>query len=253
MTMAQFSGFPAEGFQFLRELGENNNKPWFEANKDRYRDSVQTPAIALVEELGSCLAAEFPPVSYDTRTNGGSLMRIYRDTRFSADKRPYKTTVAMMFVPPGSKKMAAPGFGLQITPEYAELVAGQFAFQPEQLERYRQAVLADGPGRALEEAAAAVRAAGDAPAAGGAPGGAATSSEEAPNYPLGEPDLKGVPRGFDADHPRARWLRYKGLPVFAPTIPPEVVSSPALVETVMGHFRAMAPIWRWLMEYTIPS
>ena len=242
MTMAQFSGFPAEGFQFLRELGENNNKPWFEANKDRYRDSVQTPAIALVEALGSHLAAEFPPVSYDTRTNGGSLMRIYRDTRFSADKRPYKTTVAMMFVPPGSKKMAAPGFGLQITPEYAELVAGQFAFLPEQLERYRQAVLADGPGRALEEAVLSVCATG-----GAATGGAADNV--APAYPLGEPDLKGVPRGFDADHPRARWLRYKGLPVFAPTIPPEAVSSPALVETVMGHFRAMAPIWRWLMEY----
>lgn len=242
--MARFSGFPSEGFQFLRELGENNNKPWFEANKDRYRDSVQAPAIALVEELGSRLAAEFPPVSYDMRTNGGSLMRIYRDTRFSADKRPYKTTVAMMFVPPGTSKMAAPGFGLQITPKYAELVAGQFAFLPEQLERYRQAVLADGPGRALEEAAASVRAAG-----GAAAGGAAPSSEEAPTYPLGEPDLKGVPRGFDADHPRAHWLRYKGLPVFAPTIPPEAVSSPALVETAMGHFRAMAPIWRWLVEY----
>lgn len=155
-------------------------------------------------------------------------MRIYRDTRFSADKRPYKTNVAMMFVPAGKKMMASLGFGLQITPGHAELVAGQFAFLPEQLELYRTAVLAEAPGRALEKAVAAVRAAG--------------------TYSLGEPDLKGVPRGFDWDHPRSDWLRHKGLPVFAPKIEPAVAQTPALVDVIMIHFRAMSPIWRWLQE-----
>jgi uncharacterized protein (TIGR02453 family) len=222
-----FAGFPAEGIQFLRDLEANNERAWFEAHKATYLRAVQAPAVALVAALGAELQAQFPTISYDTRTNGGgSLMRIYRDTRFSADKSPYKTNVAMMFAPRGAGKMAAPGFGLQLTPTQVELVAGLFAFDPEALLRYREAVLDETKGAALEEAVAQVRAAGP--------------------YTLGGEGYKRVPNGLPADHPRAAWLKHKGLHVFAPPISLEDAQKPALVELALGHFRAMAPLQQWL-------
>ncbi|NDJ84704.1 MAG: DUF2461 domain-containing protein [Chloroflexi bacterium] len=223
-----FTGFPPEGVQFLSDLAENNNKAWFEANKQIYLEAVQTPARALVVALGERLKAELPPISYDTRTNGGSLMRIYRDTRFSKDKTPYKTNVAMMFTPEGYKRMEAPGFGLQMTPQQVELVAGLFGFDKPQLEAYREAVIDDKQGTALVQTVGQVQSSGE--------------------YRLGGKELKRVPRGYDADHPRAEWLKYKGLHVFSPPISLEKAQTPDLVDAVMGHFLCMAPVQRWLMD-----
>ena len=237
-----FGGFPPEGLKFLLDLRANNTKEWFEAHKRLYKEAVQAPAVALVASLGRRLAEEFPPIGYDTRTNGGSLMRIYRDTRFSPDKTPYKTNIAMMFTPPGQKKMAAPGFGLQITVEGIDLVAGQFAFDPGELERYRAAVADEKAGAALEKAAAQV-ADGNGVAAPGLGG------SDGSGYRFQDPELKRVPQGFDADHPRAQWLRHKGLAVFSPQLDRELAFEPELVEEVMVHFRNMAPVWTWLMEY----
>lgn len=228
-----FTGFPPEGLQFLRDLAANNERPWFEANKATYLRAVQAPAVALVAALGERLHARFPSVRYDTRTNGsGSLMRIYRDTRFSADKSPYKTTIAMMFSAGQDGKMSTPGFGLQITPEQVELIAGIFAFTAPALEAYRAAVLDETLGAELEQAAAAVRAAGD--------------------YPIAGVGYKRVPAGLPAGHPRAPWLMHKGLHVFAPPIARDVAQTPALVEAAFTAFVAMAPIEQWL-ERALPA
>ncbi len=67
-----------------------------------------------------------------------------------------------------------------------------------------------------------------------------------PAYALSDPELKRVPRGFDAEHPRAGWLKHKGLAVYSPPIPLDVAHSAALVDAVMTHFHHMAPIQQWL-------
>jgi uncharacterized protein (TIGR02453 family) len=220
--------FPPAGIQFLRDLAHNNTKTWFEAHKEAYLTDVQQPAVQLVTALGQRLQAAFPTIDYDPRPNGGSLMRIYRDTRFSKDKTPYKTNVAMMFMPKGNKRMEAPGFGLQITPEQVESMAGLFAFGPQQLDLYRAAVLHDQTGAALVDIAARV-----------------LSNN---GYQIGGKDLKQVPRGYAADHPRAEWLKYKGLHVYSPAIPLEVAHSAAFVDVVMQHFHVMAPLQVWLAQ-----
>lgn len=230
-AIAPFTGFPAEGFQFLRDLAANNERSWFEAHKEAYLHAVQAPAVALVATLGAQIQARFPEISYDIRSNGtGSLMRIYRDTRFSTDKAPYKTNVAMMFTPGGAKKMSASGFGLQITPEQIDLVAGIFAFTPADLVAYRAAVLDDIAGPELEGAAAAVRAAGA--------------------YRIEGIGYKRIPAGLPASHPRAEWLKYKGLHAFAPPAALAVALTPELVDHAMAHFVAMAPLQQWLMRAT---
>ena len=161
----QFRGFPQGGIKFLRKLAVNNDRDWFKAHRNEYDELVLEPALELFTALGEELAIAFPPITYSTAGNGGSMMRLNRDTRFSTDKTPHKTHVAMMFVPEGLPKMGAPGFGLQITTAYVEVIAGQFAFDPQQLERYRKAVVRDTSGSALVEAASLVAKSGNYPLA----------------------------------------------------------------------------------------
>ncbi|MCA9985146.1 MAG: DUF2461 family protein, partial [Anaerolineales bacterium] len=81
-----FSGFPAAGLQFLADLAENNDKEWFTPRKEQYVSQLQEPAIAFIHDLGERLRPVFTRLQADLRANGsGSLMRIYRDVRFSQD------------------------------------------------------------------------------------------------------------------------------------------------------------------------
>jgi uncharacterized protein (TIGR02453 family) len=92
-----FEGFGKETFQFLAELGQNNERSWFEANRKRYEAYYLQPALAFIEELGPMLASALPGgLRFEPRVNG-SLFRVNRDVRFSKDKRPYKDHIDMWF------------------------------------------------------------------------------------------------------------------------------------------------------------
>ena len=92
-----FSGFPKEMFSFLANLGNNNNREWFSDNKDRYENFVVEPVTRFIDTVGQLLPAISDAYAADTRRNGGSMFRIYRDTRFSRNKRPYKEHVGCQF------------------------------------------------------------------------------------------------------------------------------------------------------------
>ena len=129
-----FAGFPKAGIKFLQDLAKNNDREWFNANKPTFIDQVQTPAQDLVISLGTRLKAISPEIMFDTRTNGtGSLMRIYRDTRFSKDKTPYKTNVAMSFWEGPSKRDSYSGFFLRVEPAGLSLFTGGYNFGKETL------------------------------------------------------------------------------------------------------------------------
>lgn len=223
-----FSGFPPAGIQFLAELAENNNKKWFKANKARYEQDLLGPALDFVTAVGQRLQSISPHIQVDTRTNGsGSLMRIYRDVRFSEDKSPYKTNLSGMWWEGEGKKTLSPAFGFQLNPEGMAVMAGMFQFDKAQLQAYREAVADEEMGTALQEAVTAV--ADD-------------------TYELVGQHYKRVPRGFDAEHPRADLLRHNALYVHPRRpIPIEVVTSPQLVDVCMDHFQHMAPVQRWLV------
>ena len=223
-----FSGFPKTGLKFLSDLSENNSKSWFEENKATYQDELLKPAISFIEAIGSELQKTNSEISYDTRTNGsGSLMRIYRDTRFSKDKTPYKTNISGMWWQGAGKKTEHPAFGFQLEAKSMKLMAGMFAFSKEQLELYRNAVLDDKSGKKLTNILTAL---GD-------------------DYTLNEPHYKRVPRGFDAEHPRAYLLQFNGLYAFPKKdLKPTLVKSPDLVSTVLEHFEALTPLQQWLVK-----
>ncbi len=103
--------------RFLEELQEHNNREWFARHKERYQAEVQTPALAFIEAMKPRLRKTISRhVTADAKKSGGSMMRVYRDTRFSRDKRPYKTNVGIQFRHAAGKDVHAPGLYLHIEP-----------------------------------------------------------------------------------------------------------------------------------------
>lgn len=105
-------------FQFLRELKANNKREWFQENRHRYESQVKDPMLQFIADFGSRLRAISRQFEADPRPVGGSMFRVYRDTRFSRDKSPYKTTAAAHFPHrDGGRDGHAPGFYLHLEPE----------------------------------------------------------------------------------------------------------------------------------------
>jgi len=179
-------------YSFLRELAEHNEKAWWEQNKDRYIETVREPALEFISDFTPRLAAISEHFVADSRTSGGSLMRPYRDTRFSADKTPYKTNVGIQFRHETGKDVHAPGFYLHLEP------AGSFA----------------GVGMWRPDAATAglarQRIAGHPEEWSDATGSRTFTEMWALEHDEDEM-LKRVPKDFEADHPHADDLRLKSL------------------------------------------
>jgi uncharacterized protein (TIGR02453 family) len=222
-----FNGFPEEGLQFLRDIEENNNKAWFEANKPTYENALLAPAQSFVAALGRRLQELDSRLVYDTRTDGrGVLMRFYRDTRFSSDKSPYKTNIAGMFTDGVGKKTERPSFGFHMGAGSMELMAGMFGFSKSQLSAYRDAVVAEQSG---SELAAVLNALG-----------------ERGSYHLAGEHYKRVPRGYEPDHKHAHLLRFAGFYVHPDAVDGRYLTSSQLVDICFDHFAAMAPVYNWL-------
>ena len=223
-----FEGFPDQTLRFLADLDANNNRDWFQAHKDDYQQYVLAPTRDFVFALGERLQALSPGIRYDTRASGGSILRIYRDLRFSQDQTPYNPNVRVQFWEGEGKRMENPGFLLRIEPGGVSVYAGIYVFPKPLLTAYREAVVDKELGPELEAAMAAVR--------------------EAGGYALGSEHYKRVPRGYEADHPRADLLRYNGLWAHtADAIDPALITTPRLLEACYEHCRNMAPLHRWLV------
>ncbi len=224
-----FAGFPKETLQFLKDLAANNNREWFKAHEEDYRRILLTPAQDFVIALGERMKAISKRISYDPQTNGrGSIMRIYRDIRFSKDKSPYNTNLRMIFWEGGLKKTENPGYYFSMDANEAVLYSGMHMFSKELLETYRQAVLDPDLGKDLEAALEAVKQAG--------------------KFEVGGETYKRVPAGYPSDHVRAPYLLYTGLYALSPKIAAQTLTSPDLVEICFDHARKMSPIHQWLVR-----
>src|SRR5271154_706606 len=135
-----FNGFPKDFFVFFRELKENNERAWFEANKQRFRDSVQAPMSAFIAAMAPRLRKISKHFTADPRPNGGSMFRIYRDVRFSKDKRPYKEHAACHFRHALGKDAHAPGFYMHFGPDEVFFGGGLWVPPPEALAKIREAI-----------------------------------------------------------------------------------------------------------------
>ncbi len=133
--------FTPELFRFLARLKRNNNRDWFQAHKDEFEAHVRQPALRFITDFAAPLYAISPHLVADARPSRGSLFRIYRDTRFAADKRPYKTNVAMRFSHRG-KDVHSPGFYLHLEAGGCFAASGLWHPEPPTLLRVRNAIVA---------------------------------------------------------------------------------------------------------------
>lgn len=174
-------------FDFLRELKANNDRQWFEANKARYIADVRDPMLDFIAAFAEPLAEISPHFIADPRANGGSLFRIYRDTRFSPDKTPYKTNVGAHFRHVAGKDAHAPGFYLHLDTESCFAGCGIWSPGGDALAKIRHAI-ADNPKEWKR----------------------VTQAEPfRDTFEVMGQSLKRPPRGFDADHPLIEDLKRK--------------------------------------------
>ena len=249
-----FSGFPKEGFDFLKGLAGNNERDWFQGHKDEYLELIQEPAKAFVTELGSRLQELSPGFIHDTRTNGsGSIMRIYRDIRFKKDKTPYNTNVRMIFWEGVGKKTECPGFFFCFDPKGGQLYSGMHIFPKPMLGTFRDAVIDEDFGPELEEAIVQVISQGGGKGGIGYNSGSGSGTGHNSGggrgiYQIGGDQYKRVPKEYDPLHDRAYLLKYKGLWAAAPPIASKDILSPKLVDIVYDHCKNMYPIHNWLAK-----
>jgi uncharacterized protein (TIGR02453 family) len=223
-TTKQIS-FSPELFSFLADLRVNNDREWFAANKPRYEEHVLEPALAFIDAFAPRLETISPHFRADARPSGGSLFRIYRDTRFSKDKSPYKTNVGIHFRHEWAKDAHAPGYYLHIGP--GEVFAGGGIWHPdtEAATRIREAIVAD-----PERWRRATRA------------GAFKNRLE-----LGGDTLKRVPPWADPEHPLADDLKRKDF-FGSARLSETDVASPGFVDEYARICRAAAPLMQFLCE-----
>ncbi len=218
-----FTGFPPETFAFLKGLAKNNTKDWFEAHRQDYELYDLAPAKEFVEAIGSRLKKISKTINAEAKVNG-SIFRINRDVRFSKDKRPYKTSLDLWFWEGEKRGWEAPGFYLRLMADGFLAGAGLHQFTPAQLKKYRAAVINDKSGAALSKMVAGL--------------------DE--SLKLGEATRKKVPRGFEADHPRAAFLLRDGLYATYEAGLPKAIHSGEFVDLCLDIFKRAAPVSRWL-------
>ncbi|MEO8809573.1 MAG: DUF2461 domain-containing protein [Rhodanobacter sp.] len=133
--------FSPATFRFLRALGRNNRREWFQLHKDEYERHVREPFLQLITDMQAPLAKISPHYRADPRKHGGSLHRIYRDTRYSHNKLPYKSWQASRFSHERRREIEAPGFYLHIEPGDCFAGGGMWHPEPEALKHIRQFLL----------------------------------------------------------------------------------------------------------------
>ncbi len=219
--MAEFFG--DDTFDFLRRLGENNNRGWFNEHKNEYESCVREPALAFIRAMGSELTRFAPHFVAVDKKVGGSLMRIYRDVRFGKNKQPYKTNIGIQFRHERGKDVHAPGFYLHI--EAREVFVGAGIWHPDSgtLKKIRTYIDAH-PTRwndAIEDA------------------------NFMRCFQLSGDSLKRAPKGYPMDHPMIEDLKRKDFIGISPLVP-ELILQDDLVGLIGSYFETAQPLMQQL-------
>ena len=211
------SPFTKKTLAFLRALKRNNDREWFRARKAEYEQHVRGPMVALLGQFARDFPAFAPDLVSDPRV---SLFRIYRDTRFSHDKRPLKTNVAAHFPSRKFPKGEGAGLYVEVAPAWVWVGGGIYMPSATELQAIRAAIAGDHRRFHRVVSSSTFRAAVGA---------------------LGGDQLTRVPRGYLKDHPAAEYLRHKQF-IGGREYPAEFALSPRFYAELLGIFKGVAPL-----------
>jgi uncharacterized protein (TIGR02453 family) len=213
--------FTAETLKFLRALKRNNRREWFNAHREQYEAQVREPMTAIVERLAEDFRAFAPELVASPKV---SMYRIYRDTRFSENKTPYKTHIAAVFPTRGLLKHEGAGVYFHISPDEVWIGGGMYSPQPAQLYAVREHIAEN-----VRQLRAIV---------------------EAPGFRRHVGQLEGdklsrVPRGFPKDHQAAEYLKFRHF-IAGAGFPATLAASPKFYGTLLTVFKQVVPLSRFL-------
>ena len=215
--------FTPATLKFLDELSRNNDREWFQANKSRYENHVRRPALEFIEDIAPKLQLIAPRFLALPKKSGGSLMRVYRDTRFGKDKTPYKTNIGIQFRHEAGKDVHAPGYYLHIEPGSYFLGVGIWRPDSMALGKIRDTI--------LEKDEQWLNARDD--------------KSFARTFALDGDSLTNPPRGYPKDHPLMGDLRRKDF-IAIKELSKKTVLSPGFLDETVNLFSCAEPFMRFL-------
>jgi uncharacterized protein (TIGR02453 family) len=206
---------------FFKSLKRNNRREWFQPRKPVFDQHVKEPMLELVGALNKEFAKFAPEYVTDPKK---AIFRIYRDTRFSADKTPYKTHIAASFARRGGERLAAGGFYFSVSHDQIEVAGGIYHPEPEAMLVVRNYIAENHEQLRLILADRRVRR-----LVGELQGDALTRA----------------PKGFDPDHPAIALIKMKDW-ILDTTLDPALATTPRLHKEVVDRFRVMTPLIEFL-------
>ena len=215
--------FTPATFRFLRDLKANNNRPWFNEHKPRYEEVLRQPFLQLIADLQVPLARISPHFVADPRGQGGSMFRIYRDTRYASDKTPYKTWSGARLFHERARQVDAPSFYLHFEQGDCFVGGGKWHPQPDSVKRIR-AFIADNPAAWKK---------------------ATRSKSFTSHFSLGGASLIRPPRGFDPEHELIEDLKRKDF-VAVQRFDDSIAISAELKPMLVDRFKRVAPMVDYL-------
>ncbi|MEO6924126.1 MAG: DUF2461 domain-containing protein [Bryocella sp.] len=218
--------FQPAALKFLTSLARHNDRVWFLPRKAIYERELKLPLLSLIEDINEAMVAFAPDY---IRPAHKTMLRIYRDTRFAKDKRPYKRQVSAWWARHGMEKIDSAGFYLHIHPSEVVIFGGVHPEREHLLAIRRW--LAEHPEEYRAQLKSVLKKRGMTP----------------PFAVIDPRALTRMPKGFPADHPAGDLLRAKNWGVRV-SLPPTLVTSPNLVKEIVARFRAVAPLVDTLNE-----
>jgi len=217
--------FPSTFFDFLRDLSKNNNKEWFQENKTRYQNDVRDPLLNFISDFSSPLKAISEHIIADSRPNGGSMFRIYRDIRFCKEKIPYKTNAGAHFRHIAGKDVHAPGFYLHLEPDNVFVGAGVWRPDTKTLNKIRDAIVNE-----TKQWSTVIQ-----------------GLEQKSICVYSENPLKRAPKGYDPNHPLIEDLKRKDFAVMQELTESDAQSD-KFMNTVLDAYKNSAEYMTFLTK-----
>ena len=220
--------FTPKTLSFLRALKRHNDREWFRARKDDYEAHVHAPMVAVVERLAGDFKSFAPELIASPKQ---SIFRIYRDTRFSSDKKPFKTHAGAVFRTRGFQNKEGAGLYFEVAPGWVWIGGGMWRPQPAELVKLREHIADTWPAIRTLTGRKTFRSRFDR---------------------LDGETMTRVPRGYPSDHPAAAFLKFRQFYGGA-EYPASLAYSRTFYPTLTATFKALMPLVRFLNEPLGPA
>jgi uncharacterized protein (TIGR02453 family) len=226
----EFTGFSKKALEFLESIRQNNNKEWFEAHKEEYKQLILNPSRAFVLEMGEHLMALEPTINYEPKINK-SLFRIYRDTRrMGANKLPIKHRIGIIFWQGNAKRLQSSAFYMHFSPDELLVAVGVRWFEKPMLDAYREYIKDDANRAKLANILESITSKG---------------------YTTIEKGYKRYPRGFSADMKNVELSLYKGMATTKTLDPHLIEDGEKLIDTLYKIYEDMLSLQQFMYEVSM--